>query len=350
MYTVGDYESILSLALHAICFIVMSIIILHFYVKMRKPSRKISKSIKFAAICVLTFAWIAILFDVIINVFDLTIYYKNNSDIYCYTIYYLRYIRIILFEMVLCIFWIIRLNHTFKHSALEIRLRTFIFIFSLIIIISTALSIIFIILLNDLKNKNIVYNKLLYLPNNSNKYTCIINWNNEILYLLLCSQILILFENITFSTLFWIKLRLLHKIVVNSMDLSSQSARRTQRIYELQQKHTLLATIPIIMTLIIYILFDISNYFSYYTLYFLTNIDMITKCLSMLLFFKFYSRRFGQICYCCIKCFGFSNNELFSYFDPKQTINIYEKTKQLNIEKEKKKILQKTIKNQNEYE
>ena len=54
-----DYEAIISLALHTICFIVQSLVIIHFYVKIRKPTRQISKAIKFSAISVIIFVWIA---------------------------------------------------------------------------------------------------------------------------------------------------------------------------------------------------------------------------------------------------------------------------------------------------
>ena len=129
-----DYEALATLSLHTICFIIQSLVIIHFYVKIRKPTRQISKTIKFAAICVIMFAWVAILVDIGIGVLDFVM--KIDWDIYCYTVYYVRYIRILLFEVVLSLFWIIRLNHTFKFSALGIKFRIFVLIFSVILLSS----------------------------------------------------------------------------------------------------------------------------------------------------------------------------------------------------------------------
>ena len=350
----NDYEAILSLFLHIICFIVQSLVITHFYIKMRKPTRTISKSIKFAAVSVIGFTWIAILFDIIIGIIDLFI--KMDFDTYCYTIYYMRYIRIILFEVVLSGFWIIRLNHTFKFSALEIKFITFAIIFGAILLFSSGLSIVFIIIFNQLKDENIFYTKLSSINESAEPIiagnACYIHWTNNVLFLLLASQFLILLENIGFAAVFWLKLKSLHKIVIHSADLSSQSGQRVQRIYQLQQKHTLLATIPILVTIIVYTLFDISNFFSLpvSTLYFLTNIDMIIKGVCMLLFFKFYARRFGQLCCCCIKCIGMTNEELFPYFNSqpeyrKNNPTIWAQVEKLNAKKQRRKERARSIKN-----
>ena len=351
-----DYEAILSLALHVICLIIQTLVITHFYVKIRKPTRQISKAIKFAAIAVIMFVWIAILVDIAIGVLDFIT--KMDFDIYCYTIYYMRYIRIILFEVVLSLFWIIRLNHTFKYSALEIKFKTFVLIFSLILLLSFGLSVVFVIMFNEIKEDNIFYTELQ--PGFSDDddpnaqpiisgNTCYIHWTSDTLFLLLASQVLILMENIGFAIIFLNKLKSLHKIVINSADLSSQSGQRVQKIYQLQQKHTLLAMIPLIVTFTCYALFDIANFFHLpvSSLYFLTNIDMIIKSICMILFFKFYARRFGQLCCCCIKCIGYTNDELFPYFNPDPEYKqptIYAKVQKLNLQKQRRKERAKSIK------
>ena len=352
-----DYEAIISLLFHVICFIIQSLIIAHFYVKIRKPTRQISKAIKFAAISVIMFVWIAILVDIAIGVLDFAV--KLQFDMYCYTIYYMRYIRIILFEVVLSLFWIIRLNHTFRYSALEIKFTTFAIIFVLILLSSFGLSFTFVIVFNEIRDDHIFYTDLQsYKANGDANATpiiegnsCYIRWTTETLLLLLASQFLVLMENIVFSIIFWNKLKSLHKIVVNSADLSSQSGQRVQRIYQLQQKHTLLATIPILVTIIVYAAFDAANYFNLpvSTLYFLTNLDMIIKSLCMILFFKFYSRRFGQMCCCCIKCIGITNDELFPYFNPQAEHRqnyptIYAKVEKLKLQKQLRKERAKSIK------
>ena len=156
-------------------------------------------------------------------------------------------------------------------------------------------------------------------------------------------------ENMGFSIIFWNKLKSLHKFVINSADLSRQSGQRVQKIYQLQQKHTLLAMIPLIVTFTCYALFDIANFFHLpvSSLYFLTNIDMIIKGICMILFFKFYARRFGQLCCCCIKCIGYTNDELFPYFNPDPEYKqptIYAKVQKLNLQKQRRKERAKSIK------
>ena len=125
---------------------------------------------------------------------------------YCYTIYYMRYIRIILFEVVLSLFWIIRLNHTFKYSALEIRFRTFAIIFILILLSSFALSFTFIIMFNEIRSDHIFYTELQSWNDGKDESSdpfidgksCYIHWTSETLALLLTAQFLILMEMLYF--------------------------------------------------------------------------------------------------------------------------------------------------------
>eukprot|EP01083_Nonionella_stella_P182741 658296_1 len=325
-----QHEPLLSAIMYMICFMAQSIIMLHCYVKMRKRLRKISKVIRHATVAVLVFTWISILFDIIISILDLAKYTPIDSASYCVWVYWLRYLRPILFELCLSVFWTIRLNHTFKFSALEISRRTFSIILSVIVIISFILSILLILLLYDMKLEAIDY------VQSSFGNSCCIHWNTQLLSVLLASQLLVVLQNIGFSNLFWVKLRDLHKIVLKTRDASSFGAQRVEKTWQLQQKHTLLATIPISVTIVVYTLFDIGGY-SRLPLYFLINIDMIMKCLCMLLFYRFYLRQFGFLCSLCIRGVGSANEELFSYFNPKMEDHrptIFAAVKKANIAKQ----------------
>lgn len=117
--------------------------------------------------------------------------------------------------------------------------------------------------------------------------------------------------------------------MIAANDTGKQSDLRSLRLFQLMQKHTLLALLSVLTSLICWWLFDslalqLTQGIAQDMLIIL-SFDRVIKSICIILMYKFYEEIFAKLCCCCLKCthsacVNKKIKELFPYFDPDPTL------------------------------
>eukprot|EP01084_Bolivina_argentea_P122512 217079_1 len=290
----NGFPFIFTLPIYTILFILESMIFMHFAIK--TYALDIMKSIRYYTLTLLFIVLITLFLELWTIVFDLSSTIPPQNG-YCFGQLYVRILSFILFQATMFLFWMIRLRHTFDNS-----------IFSMFISVPFLCIVFMITSAIFLKPSHYSINLSF-----TNGYGCIIALNKidniPIQIILVIGQIMAFIMNIFFGALFYYKLAKFQEMI-NRASATTTIDDKDYAINILMQKHTLLASISVISTIIAYITFnlliftvstsaDIVYVFQYGFL--LIDIDMVIKTLTCLLMFRLYQQRFYQICWCCIR-------------------------------------------------
>eukprot|EP01084_Bolivina_argentea_P163443 284341_1 len=293
----------LTLPMYIIMFILQIIIFLHFSIK--TYGLNISKLIKYYALTLILIALITLSLELwSIVIVHLSSTFPSHHG-YCFGAIYVRMLSFILLESALFLFWVIRIRRTFENSIFALKNK---FVYSMFICIPSFCFVFMIVLAIFLNPSYYSIN----VSSISNGYACVVAVNQHsnipVKIILIIGQLMTLTMNICFGVLFYYKLAKFQEMTVTAAAATIDD--RNDAINVLMQKHTLLASISIIVAIISYITFNIliftastssESIYAFHYGFLLIDIDMFIKTITCLLMFQFYQKRFFQICFCCIK-------------------------------------------------
>eukprot|EP01083_Nonionella_stella_P039979 108734_1 len=279
----------ITLAIYSLLLIAVLIIFLHFAIKTHKLD--MSCTIRGFALVIGIIILFTISFELWTIVFDISLSSQFRSKPYCFAQAYIRCISFILFECVLFVFWVIRLQLTFYGSILALPNA---FIYAMFILLPSLTLVLMVLLAVSLASIDF-----------NNK--CTISDHTSMVTFFLCGQLFAFIFNAFFGYLFYLKLTKFVDVICSQSSkhfANSYSEQRQDAISVLMQKHTLLALITVCSTLIAYTMFDIFLYamdaqWQYAFLF--IDVDMVVKLTTCLLMFKLYEYKFFKICGCCIR-------------------------------------------------
>ena len=191
----------ISIPIDGIFLIIIIMILIGWIYKTK--TKQISSKIKIGANILLIIGLFIMIIEIWTTIFDL--YYNNihKNNVYCTIMLFFRLNGYIWFEIILYIFWLIRLKHTFYNSVLAFTNLFYYSFLGILSFIGMLLSAIYFI---GIKNDNPCSLQL----NNNDMYQCHINRDEPVTYILLIgTQIMSIILNIYFGVYFYVKLKAL---------------------------------------------------------------------------------------------------------------------------------------------